>query len=46
MARKVKRKKKASNPLPIPKGKWVKVNKIKVNRNGSITLSVPGKKKR
>lgn len=30
-----------TNPLPIPKGKWIKVNKVKVNRNGSVTLAVP-----
>lgn len=36
---KVKRK---TNPLPIPKGKWVKVTKAKVNKNGTVSLMVPG----
>jgi hypothetical protein len=30
-----------TKPLPIPKGKWVKAIKARVNPNGTVSLLVP-----
>ncbi len=47
MAAKRKTKRKSSNPvLKAPKGKFIPASAVRFNRNGTVTVKVPGRSRR
>lgn len=35
---------KRKNPAGVPIGKWIKATKVRMNRNGTVTVSVPSRR--